>query len=165
MKQRLFLVLALLAITASMAALLLLNRQSPAPALQLTLLDQRQLALQDLRGKVVLVNFWATSCSGCMAEMPDLTRIQNKYAAQGYQTVAIAMSYDQREFIDTYQARAQLPFLISHDVSGSAAEAFGGVSLTPTTFLIDKEGKILQKYVGTPDMQELENRIGKALRI
>ncbi|MBE9608191.1 peroxiredoxin family protein [Chitinilyticum piscinae] len=163
MKQRLIPV-AIIVVILIAAAFLLIPRKDMAPELQFKTLDQKSLSLTELRGKVVLVNFWATSCSGCMAEMPDLVKIQQQYGQQGYQTVAIAMQYDQRNYIDTYQQKMQLPFLISHDTENTAATAFGGVNLTPTTFLIGKDGAILQKYVGTPDMNELKAKIEAALR-
>lgn len=163
MKKHLIPILAGIAIVTA-SAIFLLRSAPQAPELTFKTLDNQSMSLGQLKGKVVLVNFWATSCSGCMAEMPDLIRIQQRFGKEGYQTVAIAMAYDQRSYIDTYQQKTQMPFLISHDTENKAADAFGGVTLTPTTFLIGKNGEILQKYVGTPDMEELQSRIQTALR-
>ncbi|GHD64582.1 hypothetical protein GCM10007350_24010 [Jeongeupia chitinilytica] len=117
-----------------------------------------------MRGQVVLVNFWATSCSGCMQEMPELIKLQQKYGPAGYKTLAIAMSYDIPEYIQNYRQRTELPFIVSHDKDGSLAKSFGDVALTPTSFLLDKNGKILKQYVGIPDMNELNQLIQGALK-
>ncbi|WP_255987405.1 TlpA disulfide reductase family protein [Chitinolyticbacter albus] len=162
-KTKLALALGLLVM--AIAGYALWHSQRPVvPIASYTTLDGRSGSISGLRGKVVLVNFWATSCPGCMQEMPDLMRVHQKFKPQGYETLAVAMSYDVPVYIRTYRQRAQLPFVVTHDQSGAIATAFGDVTLTPTSFLLDKRGAVIKKYVGVPDMAELEAQIGKALR-
>ncbi|BCL76825.1 hypothetical protein JHS3_25610 [Jeongeupia sp. HS-3] len=134
-----------------------------APDVSFTTTNGQQIALSAMQGHVVLVNFWATSCSGCMQEMPELIKIQKKYTDQGYKTLSVAMSYDNPEYIENYRNKMALPFIVTHDKSGEIAKKFGDVTLTPTSFLLDKNGQIIKQYIGIPNMDELENLIKSAL--
>ncbi|WP_353325194.1 TlpA family protein disulfide reductase [Chitiniphilus shinanonensis] len=138
---------------------LLFGQQRDRPATNWTTLQGKQQQLADLKGNVVLVNFWATTCTGCMAEMPKLVALQQRLQSQPYKTLAVAMSYDDRARIDHYVARTGLPFIVTHDTTDQISEAFGDIQLTPTSFLLDKEGRIIQRYVGEPDMATLEAKI------
>ena len=143
-------------------ALSLLKRE-PAPAATFSTLKGEQLTTASLRGKVVLVNFWATSCGSCIAEMPQMVGTFNKYREQGFELVAVAMSYDPPQYVQNYAETRQLPFKVALDANGSNAKAFGDVQLTPTAFLIDKEGNIIKRFVGVPDEAGLHKLIEKAL--
>lgn len=140
-----------------------LGRCEPAPALQYTLLDGRQGELSALRGKVVLLNFWATSCSVCVKEMPALVDTDAKFRARGYETLAVAMSYDPPAYVSRFVESRRLPFLVSIDGGGVWARAFGDVRMTPTTFLLDKRGRIVKRYLGEPDFKALHALIEKLL--
>ncbi|HEU4851081.1 MAG TPA: TlpA disulfide reductase family protein [Telluria sp.] len=118
---------------------------------------------QKLRGKVVMVNFWATSCVTCVKEMPQMVDTYNKFKGQGLEFVAVAMSYDPPNYVVNFTETRKLPFDVALDVDGSAAKAFGDVQLTPTTFVIGRDGKILKRYVGEPDFAELDALLKKAL--
>jgi len=135
-----------------------------APQLAFSSLAGEASSMEQLRGKVVLVNFWATSCSGCIKEMPQLVDTHQKYASQGYQTVAVAMSYDPPEFVREYASAHKLPFFVTLDNQGSMAKAFGEIRLTPTSILIDKNGKVVKRYLGEPDFNELHAQIEKLLK-
>lgn len=135
-----------------------------APDVPFTTLDGKQMSFGQLHGKVVLVNFWATSCPGCIAEMPKLTKLQQSFSGRGYQTVAVAMSYDPVEYVRNYTHQAKLPFLVTSDGDGKIAQAFGGIMATPTSFLLDKEGRIVRRYVGEPDGKEIASEIDARLR-
>ena len=135
-----------------------------APQLAFSSLAGEASSMEQLRGKVVLVNFWATSCSGCIKEMPQLVGTHQKYASQGYQTVAVAMSYDPPEFVREYASAHKLPFFVTLDSQGSMAKAFGEIRLTPTSILIDKNGKVVKRYLGEPDFNELHAQIEKLLK-
>lgn len=137
--------------------------QNPAPSTQYVLLDGSRLRTEDLRGKVTLVNFWATSCTTCVAEMPDLIATHHKFQARGYDTLAVAMSYDPPAFVVNFAQTRQLPFKVAIDNSGANAKAWGDVQLTPTTFLVNKRGEIVKRYVGTPAFDELHRLIDKLL--
>ena len=135
----------------------------PAPSMGYTLLDGRTAHTDDWRGKVVLVNFWATSCVTCVKEMPALVATHQKYNAHGYDTVAVAMAYDRPAYVANFASSRQLPFQVVLDASGEIARRFGDVQLTPTTYLINKRGEIVKRYVGEPDFAELDRLIEKLL--
>lgn len=144
------------------AALSLFKKES-APTVSFKTLNGEQVAMESLRGKVVLVNFWATSCSTCVKEMPEMVATYNKYAGQGLEFIAVAMSYDPPNYVLNYTETRQLPFKVALDTDGSAAKSFGDVKLTPTTFVIGKDGSILKRYVGIPEFASMHQLLEKAL--
>jgi peroxiredoxin len=134
-----------------------------APASNMVLLDGKPFSTEQMKGKVTLVNFWATSCTTCVAEMPQLIDTYKKFAPQGYDTVAVAMSYDPPAFVVNFAQSRQLPFKVAIDNTGAVAKAWGDVKLTPTTYLVNKKGEIVKRYVGTPDFAAMQALIGKLL--
>jgi peroxiredoxin len=153
-----------IAVFAVLGALVYALMDKPsAPAATFTTLDGKPLALGDLRGKVVLVNFWATSCPGCIQEMPDMVETYKQYKDKGFEIVAVAMSYDPPNYVLNFVQTRQLPFPVALDVSGEHARAFGNVQLTPTSFLIDKDGRILEQKLGTLDFVKLKAMLDKEL--
>ena len=136
---------------------------SVAPNANFVLLDGSQIATADFKGKVLLVNFCATSCTTCVAEMPKMITTYNQYHAKGYEMLAVAMSYDPPSYVVNFAQTRQLPFKVAIDNTGAIAKAWGDVQLTPTTFLLDKKGVIVKRYVGTPDFTELHALIEKLL--
>ena len=109
------------------------------------------------------MNFWATSCTTCVAEMPELIATYNKYKARGFETVAVAMSYDPPSYVVNFAQTRQLPFKVAIDNTGGVAKAWGDIQLTPTTFVLDKQGNIVKRYVGAPNFAELHQLIDKLL--
>jgi peroxiredoxin len=134
-----------------------------APESSFVLLDGSTVSTQQLKGKVSLVNFWATSCTSCVAEMPELVTTYNKFKDRGYETVAVAMSYDPPSYVVNFAQTRQLPFKVAIDNTGGVARSWGDVKLTPTTFLVNKRGEIVKRFVGTPDFVELHQLIDKLL--
>jgi peroxiredoxin len=134
-----------------------------APQTTFVLLDGSTERTSDWRGKVVLVNFWATSCTTCVAEMPRIIATHDKFQAQGYETVAVAMSYDPPSYVVNFAQTRKLPFKVAFDNTGENALAWGDVRLTPTTYLLNKRGEIVKRYVGEPDFAELHRLIEKLL--
>lgn len=140
------------------------NGQSRAPDATFTLLSGQKISTAaDLKGKVYLVNFCATICATCMQEMPQMVETYQRFKGQGLEFVAVAMNYDPPMYVANYAQTRQLPFKVALD-DGSAAKLFGNVQLTPTTFVIDKDGKILKRYVGAPQFAELDQLLQKALK-
>ncbi|MDE2616007.1 MAG: TlpA family protein disulfide reductase [Burkholderiales bacterium] len=135
----------------------------PAPASTFVLLDGSRQSTADFRGRVVLVNFWATSCTTCVAEMPSIMATYDKYQARGFDTVAVAMSYDPPSYVVNFSQTRKLPFKVAIDNTGAVASAWGKVSLTPTTYLVDKRGEIVKRYIGEPDFAELHRLIEELL--
>lgn len=134
-----------------------------APDVSFTTIEGKTFSMQDLRGKVVLVKFWATSCVTCIKQMPDNIANYNTYAPQGYETVAVAMQYDPPNYVLNYAETRKLPFPVALDTKGELARAFGDIRLTPTAFLIDKKGNILKRYLGEYDKAEFQATVQKAL--
>lgn len=134
-----------------------------APESTFVLLDGSKKTTADLKGKVTLVNFWATSCVTCVAEMPQIISTYNKYQGQGYDTLAVAMSYDPPSYVVNYAETRKLPFKVAIDNTGAVAKAWGDVQLTPTTYVVNKRGEIVKQYVGQPDFAALHQLIEKLL--
>jgi peroxiredoxin len=153
MKIRIFATLTVFALVA--VGIFVYTAKPLAPDASLTTLQGEHIDTASLRGKVVLVNFWATTCSSCIAEMPLLIATHQKFAARGLETLAIAMDYDPPEQVRAYAEKNALPFKVALDPDGAAAKSFEGVRLTPTTFLIDRQGRIVHKYLGPPDFNAL----------
>ncbi len=163
MTKRLWTLLAALALVVAAVAVYLGTGRAAAPASTFVLLDGSTRSTADFRGKVTLVNFWATSCVTCVAEMPQIIATHEKYQARGYQTLAVAMSYDPPAYVVNFAQSRKLPFGVAIDNTGAVAQAWGDVRLTPTTYIVDKRGEIVKRYVGTPDFAELHQLIEKLL--
>jgi peroxiredoxin len=154
-------VIALVALAAGIYSAL--PRAMASPEVNFIGVKGEQFAMSSLKGKVVLVNFWATSCSVCVAEMPKMVQTYEKYRDQGLETVAVAMSYDPPDRVFAYAQQNKLPFRVTLDIFGKAMEAFGGIRGTPTTFLVDRTGKIVHRFEGEPDFAKLGGLIEKEL--
>jgi peroxiredoxin len=156
--------IALVAVVAIAAGVALgVWQRAEQPRASFIALSGANFSTDDLRGKVVLVNFWATSCVACVAEMPKMTETWRKYAPRGYEMVAVAMSYDHPNAVADFVRREALPFRVALDSDGAVAAAFGNVAVTPTTYLLDRRGHIVTRYVGEPDWTEFHARIERAL--
>lgn len=143
----------------------MMTSSSAAPDVKFTALDGKTFQTTDLKGKVVLVKFWATSCVTCIAQMPDTIKYYDTYHDKGYETVAVAMSYDPPDFVKNYTADKKLPFTVVLDRDGSAAKAFDDIKFTPVSFLLDRQGNIVKRYIGNYDKQDfiktLENTLAQ----
>ena len=139
------------------------NSSQKAPDVTFISLAGDKISTQGLRGKVVMVNFWATSCASCVREMPAMVDTYNKFKGQGLEFVAVAMQYDPPNYVVNFTETRQLPFIVALDSGGDLAKSFGDVTLTPTTFVIGKDGTILKRYVGEPEFSQLHALLQKAL--
>jgi peroxiredoxin len=157
----LLIAVAVLAIVGALAYALM--DKPGAPAATFTTLEGNSIVLADLRGKVVLVNFWATSCPGCIKEMPDMVETYKQYKDRGFEIVAVAMSYDPPNYVANFVQTRQLPFPVALDVNGEHARAFGNVQVTPTTFIIGKDGRILEQKLGELDFVRLRALLDREL--
>lgn len=140
-----------------------LSSSVAAPDVTYISLDGQKISTQSLRGKVVMVNFWATSCVTCVKEMPQMVETYNKFKGQGLEFIAVAMDYDPPNYVLNFTETRKLPFKVAMDTSGAIAKSFGDVALTPTTFVIDKQGKIIKRYVGEPEFPALHALLQKEL--
>jgi thiol-disulfide isomerase/thioredoxin len=139
----------------------------PEPALKLQNLDGKDIALADLKGKVVFVNFWATWCEPCQEEIPMLIDMQNKLATKGFTVVGIAMDEEGKSVVAPFVAKQlydvqgqklhiNYPILLGTD---DAADKFGGVMGYPTSFLLSRDGTQIQKFLGPPDPDAIEKAV------
>ncbi len=151
------------ALVGAAAAFVLGSGTTAAPEATFVLLDGSKKTTADLKGRVTLVNFWATSCVTCVAEMPRIVATHDKYKARGYDTLAVAMSYDPPSYVVNYAQTRKLPFNVAIDNTGAVAKAWGDVQLTPTTYIVNKRGEIVKRYVGEPNFAELHQLIEKLL--
>jgi peroxiredoxin len=133
----------------------------PAPDFSLTDLSGRKLTLADYRGKVVLLNFWATWCGPCREEVPEFVDLQSKYRDQGLVVIGISMDDDPapvREFYERY--RMNYAVAMGDD---ALAERFGGIIGLPTSFIIQRDGHIFAKQTGVVDVETFEEAIKELL--
>jgi cytochrome c biogenesis protein CcmG, thiol:disulfide interchange protein DsbE len=129
-----------------------------APDFKLTGLDGKALSLADARGKVILLNFWATWCGPCRAEIPDLIALQQKYKDR-LQIIGLVVDDDDADVIKNVVTETQ----INYPVAISSKEVrirYGGIAALPTSFVLDAQGRIVQKHEGLRDpiLYELEIR-------
>ncbi|MDO9205712.1 TlpA disulfide reductase family protein [Methylotenera sp.] len=122
--------------------------KSNAPNVTFTTIEGKKIPMSALKGKVVLVNFWATDCSICIKEMPELVNFYNLYKHKGFEVIAVAMPDDPPAQVLNYATIKMLPFPVMHDGLAEITKMFGDVDLTPTTFIFDKHGKLLQRTIG-----------------
>ncbi|MDE2289933.1 MAG: TlpA family protein disulfide reductase [Burkholderiales bacterium] len=155
------LMVAALAVLAALAYTTLRTRTVPDATF--VLLSGQKITTAELRGKVYLVNFWATSCATCIKEMPDMIRTYEKFKDKDFEFIAVAMQYDPPQYVINYTQSRHLPFKVALDPDGSLERRFYNVQMTPTTFLVDKKGRILKRFLGEPGFPALHGLIERAL--
>ncbi len=133
----------------------LLDKQ--APSFVRPDLSGRQIDLADYRGKIVLLNFWATWCAPCRIELPRFSAWQRQYGAAGLQVIAVSMD-DDRALASSTARKLRLDFPVVPG-DGELATQYGGVLGLPITFLIGRDGKVIARIKGTTDLHALEKRV------
>lgn len=133
----------------------------PAPELSFKTIKGESIELADLKGKPVLVTFWATDCPSCIEEIPHLIELHRQYSQEGLTIIAVAMYYDPPNRVLAMAKAKQLPYAVALDPSGSLALGFGNVRLTPTTFLIDKNGQIVMQKAGIFKLRDMRRRLNQ----
>ena len=173
MTRRLLLPLFLLALLGAAAAWVLAPdapppRPAPLSALQpperlpdltLTTVSGEPIPLPDLHGRPVLIQFWATTCRTCLAEMPHLADLYRRQPPGGLAFIAIAMPYDRPLDVKRMAERQDWPFPVALDPMASATQRFGGVQLTPTSLLYDGRGRLQESWIGAIDFKALRRLI------
>ncbi len=155
--------LAAAAALAAGGAMYLGSASAAAPPSTFVLLDGTSQTTADLKGKVTLVTFWATSCTACIAGMPQVAAIHDRYRGAAFDTIAVAMSYDMPAHVAQYSESRRLPFKVALDSTGAVARAWGDVRQPPTTYLVNRRGEIVKRYQGQPDPDELRRLIERLL--
>jgi peroxiredoxin len=162
--RRIFLIALALALGASAAYFWL----SPAglqtsPDISLLTIDGEQLALSSLRGKPLLVTFWASTCSTCVKEIPHLSDLYRELSPQGLEIIGIAMYYDPPNRVLAMRKSRDIPYPIALDIHADAARAFGNIRFTPSSFLIGPDGRVVFHKNGSMDMERLRQDIVELL--
>ena len=132
--------------------------------LNMTTINGESITSEDLLGKVVLINFWATDCSGCIAEMPDLINTFNKYKNKNFELIAVSMFYDPPSRVLSFSKNNNLPFPVVLDLDKKISSQFNEVTLTPTSFLINHEGKIINRITGVINFNEFNTLLEKTIK-
>jgi peroxiredoxin len=137
------------------------EQRKAAPELGLQDIVGKQANLSDYRGKVVVVDFWATWCHGCLQEMPWFADFQRKYGDKGLTVIGVSLDVEGWKVVKPFVEKAAVPYriVLGNDAS---AQAYG-IGNMPDTFLIDQEGRIAAAYVGMVDKNGLEKNIQKLL--
>lgn len=160
---KLLIILAAAALLAWAAVYLFPPAPRVAPETEFTLLDGRKLTLQSLRGRPVLVSFWATTCPPCVEELPDLIQLYRDWHPQGFELIAVAMPYDPPVLVQQFVRQHGVPYPVALDVQGKVTSAFGGVPYAPTAFVIAPDGKTELHYVGRLDIAKARRIIARHL--
>lgn len=134
----------------------------PAPDFELLDLNGKTVKLSELRGKAVLLNFWATWCSPCKTEMPWFVDLQQRYGSEGLQVVGVAMDDAGKDEIAKFAKEMNVNYTILLG-KNAVAEAYGGVEFLPTTFYIDRQGKVQERVFGIAGRREIEENVKKIL--
>ncbi len=133
------------------------------PSLTFTTLSGRDVSLSDYRGKVLVVNFFATWCLPCRLETPELVRLQNKYAGDGLQIIGLSMDKAHaRETVKGFVAEFKIPYPVGM-IRPQATLSFGGVRRIPTTYVLDRQGGITDMILGYDGSDRLESAIRRVL--
>lgn len=119
----------------------------------------RTIELRQWRGLPVVVTFWATDCPACVNEIPELIALYRRYHAEGLEMIAVNAYYDPPSHVVALTAAKQLPYPVALDIDAGHARRFGGVYLTPSTFLLAPDGTVDRRYTGAFDAADLSARI------
>jgi peroxiredoxin len=139
------------------------DKRNAAPDFELTDADGRKVKLSDYKGKVVLLNFWATWCGPCKLEIPWFVDFEKRYKDKGFAVLGVAMDEEGWEVVKPYVQDKQVNYRVMVGTD-PVAMAYGGVEALPTTFMIDREGKIASTHIGLVMKKDYENEIAELLR-
>ena len=161
---KLLVILAAAAVLAWAATWLFPPAPRVPPETEFVLLDGTKKTLQSLRGRPVLVSFWATTCPPCVEELPDLIQLYKDWHPQGLEMIAVAMPYDPPIRVQEFVRKHAVPYPVALDVQGAVTSAFGGVPYVPTAFIIDPNGKTELIYTGRLDIAKVRRIISRYLK-
>ncbi len=135
---------------------------TPAPDFTLKTLDGKDISLSSLKGKAVMVNFWATWCEPCKIEMPWLVELQDKYRKDGFEIIGVAMDDSGQKEISEFARKMKVNYTV---VIGSekVADLYGGLDGLPTNFFLDRNGKVIDSFKGLRSESVIVDDIKKAL--
>jgi len=136
------------------------SRAGVAPSMQLQASDGQMIAIGDRQNGPVLINFWATTCSTCMKEIPHLIELYQQLHPQGLEIIGVSVFYDPPIQVMAMVKHKKIPYPIVFDLNKNIQHGFGmKTPVTPATFLLDRHGKIVYRTLGMPDMIRLKTLI------
>ncbi|MDH5357616.1 MAG: TlpA family protein disulfide reductase [Gammaproteobacteria bacterium] len=151
--------IALIVLVGLLAIRSLNNNQQLLPDITFTDIDGEQHSLMDYKGKPILMIFWATDCPGCIQEMPDLIKLHNDFSGQGLTMIGVAMPHDSLDHIISMRQTRELPYIITWDKNAGISQAFDNIRVTPTHFLINPEGEIVMRKIGSLNLNLLYDKL------
>lgn len=134
-----------------------------APQMQYRLINNSLISTTDLQGKVAAINFWSTDCVPCVKEMPMLAQVYHDYQSQGFDLLAVALNIDEAKKVVQFARVNALPFKVAYDVSGEAQKSWGPLSIIPTTFILDRKGRVVEVIDQELTYEQLSSIIQKYL--
>ena len=140
-----------------------LTANKKVPEIRVTSITGEAFQLYQVKNNFTIINFWATDCPGCIKEMPGLAATYNQFRGQGLEIIAVSMSYDPPNHVLNFTQKNKIPFPVVLDIDGQIAQSFENIRLTPTSILIDKNGKIIDKVIGELDFNKLNALLKKHL--
>ncbi len=129
------------------------------PDITLVTADGDKLPLESLSGRPLLVTFWSTTCATCIREMPHLAALHDELAPRGLEIIGISMYYDPPNQVLAMRKSRNIPYTIALDMRAEASQAFGDIRVTPSTFLIAPDGRIVYRQAGMLSMERVKKRI------
>lgn len=153
------LVVVLVLCALALVVILLPSRPYAAPDVIFKTISGKKIALSGLRGKPVLVNFWASTCSYCLQEMPHIANLYRELSDQGLQVIGVAMPYDMPSRVVQTVKLLELSYPVAIDPEGIVTKSFGNIRLTPTSFLINSNGMIIDKTTGRMNLDQLRHQL------
>jgi thiol-disulfide isomerase/thioredoxin len=135
---------------------------SPAPDFTLKTLDGKEVSLSSMKGKAVMVNFWATWCEPCKIEMPWMVELQDKYRKDGFEIIGVAMDDSDNKEIAAFAKKMNVNYTILKG-SEKVADLYGGLDGLPTNFFLDRNGKVIDSFKGLRSESVIVDDIKKAL--
>jgi thiol-disulfide isomerase/thioredoxin len=135
----------------------------PLPDLELRTLDGRRLATPDLRGRVIVVNFWATWCGPCLREIPDLVHLSGEHPASRLEVIGVALNDPDSTAVSAFIRDHGMTYPVVVDHDGRIADALGGVFVMPTTFIVDPGGTVVRRIAGIAHPDSLRADVERLL--
>jgi len=137
-------------------------KNAMTPDFTLKTIDGKEMKLSDLRGKAVLLNFWATWCGPCKIEIPWFMELEKQYASQGLVVVGVAMDDDAKDVVPKFAQEMKIDYPVLFGTE-QVADQYGGVEGLPMTFYIGRDGKIVKRIAGLTSHHDIEESIQDAL--
>jgi thiol-disulfide isomerase/thioredoxin len=147
------------ALTSILQAPVLAESLGEAPKFSLkSVKDNKSVNLADFKGKVLIINFWATWCPPCRSEIPDFIKLQKEYGSKGLQIIGLAVDAGGAKVVSDFGKEMGINY-VSLLADAQTQQAYGGIRGIPATFIVDRKGQIVKKYLGAKSKEQFEAEI------